>query len=281
MRYLDTRALSIEAVDAHLRTESLGRTIVHSLETASTNEDAKAAGKDRPHGTLFVSEIQTGGKGRMGRRWSSPPGGIFMSLLLRPTKASPSLPALSIAAGYCVAAAVREDLGLPAMLKWPNDVLVDGKKICGILCESSLTPGVSTGSAPWDSPAAMVVVGIGINANLDTSLLPPEVQETASSLSSLAGHQVDRETLIAGVLNRLEPAYRSFMDNGLEGIVKGLNDIAALKGQQVTVARATSSDISSTHGFFRGIDVQGRAIIEVPGGETVLISAGDLSLRSC
>ncbi len=281
MRYLDIRGISVDRVYAHLRTESFGRAIVYSPETASTNEDAKTAGEDHPHGTLFVSEVQTGGKGRIGRRWASPPGGIFMSLLLRPPTTPPSLPALSIAAGYCVATTVRGDLGLPALLKWPNDVLVNGKKICGVLCESSLTPGVSTGGSPGDSPATMVVVGIGINANLDTGLLPPEVQETASSLSSLLGHPVDREALIAGVLNRLEPAYCSFMGNGLEGIVKKVNDIAAFKGQQVTVGKATSSDTSSIQGLFRGIDGQGRAIVEVPGGKTVHISAGDLSLRSC
>ena len=270
MRYPDERPINPDAIASALRTKFMGRTISYSQTTISTNDDAKAGGAGRPDGTLFVTEAQTGGKGRIGRRWSSPPGGIFMSIALRPGVVPPLLPALSIVAGYCVASAIRDDLGLDASLKWPNDVLVGGRKVCGILCESVLT----TREAP------LVVVGIGVNANLDIAGLPLAVQETASSLAAFLGHPVDRDMLVAAILNRFEPAYVDFLDNGLQNLIPQIQRLAAFVGQTVTIGKVTTADISSTKGIFRGIDGQGRAIVETPGGERIAFSAGDLSLRA-
>ena len=269
MRYPEDRPLDLGAIASGLHTKSMGRTVVYFQSTGSTNDDAKSMGARYPDGTLFITEVQTGGKGRIGRLWSSPPGGIFMSLALRPEAVPPSLPTLSIAAGYCVASTIREDLGLDAALKWPNDVLVSGRKVCGILCESTLPPG----------EAPLVVVGIGVNANLDVDRFPPEVQKTASSLAALQGHPVDREMLIAAILDRFEPAYMDFLDNGLANLTPQIGRIAAFVGQRITIGKVTMADSSSTEGIFRGIDAQGRAIVEIPGGERVAFSAGDLSLK--
>lgn len=192
-----------------------------------------------------------------------------MSAVLRPPTVPPSLPTLSIAAGYCVAAAIREELGLEAALKWPNDVLVQGRKVCGILCEAALPPG----------EAALVVIGIGVNANLDASRLPPEVQATASSLSALLGRPVDKEALIAAILNHLEPVYLDFLGSGISKMVPLIRQVSAFVGEQVTVGRATATDEETVQGTYMGIDEQGRAIVETPGGERVALSAGDLSLR--
>lgn len=261
-----------------LHTEFLGRSIVYTQSTSSTNDDAKAAGLARPDGTVFMSEVQTGGKGRIGRRWSSPFGGIYMSIVLKPFLSpslaapdlpAPNLPALSIVAGYCVATAIRDTTGLDARIKWPNDVLVEGRKVSGILCEAVLPP---------DAPP-LVIVGIGVNANVDVENLPEEVRGAASSLRALLGRRIDRATLVSAILDRLEPAYQEFLSRGLSPLVRRIEDVAAFIGDAVIMRNVTSSSSDSTQGIFRGIDERGRALLEVPGGEVVAVSAGDLTLR--
>jgi len=251
---------------------------VYTPETGSTNEDAKASGADCPEGTLFLASVQTGGKGRLGRVWSSPPGGIYMTVVLRPDPMPYSIPVVSIVAGYAVTRAIREVTGLPAMLKWPNDVLVQGKKVCGILCEMVLSPA-PTAAPPPPKGRPLLVVGIGINASIDPSSLPPEVQNTACSLSSLLDGEVDAGALAAEVLNQLEPAYLQFLQDGLAPFLQGIHEVAAFLDQPVAIGNRSVGDKDSVHGVFRGIDAQGRAIIEVAGGERMAFSAGDLSLR--
>ena len=253
------------AIRAGLETSFLGRTILYAPSTVSTNEDAKSLGSDYPEGTVFLAGTQSGGKGRIGRQWSSPPGGVFMSAVLRPAISPERIPALSLVAGYCVAAEVRDAVGLDALLKWPNDVLVDNRKVCGILCE------MRSGS----SRLAEVVVGIGVNANVDACDLP----DTAASLKSLAGRDVDVRGLIAGILNRFEVSYLGFLEHGLSHLEPGIQELCAFLDEIVVVRNMTAADQLETQGIFRGIDREGRALVEIPGGETRAFSAGDLSLR--
>ncbi len=259
-----------DVIHGHLRTSFLGRTIFYSPSTASTNEDAKMLDDSCPDGTLLVAETQTGGKGRIGRHWSSPRGGIFMSALLRPPIQPSRVPSLSIVAGYSVATAIRETLGLDARLKWPNDVLIDGRKVCGILCEMRAEP----------DRAPLVVVGIGVNANLDVGDLPEEVREAAASLKSLLERDVDRSQMIAAILNRFEPAYRDFLENGLSSLAPHIQEISAFVGEPVVLRNLTATGGGEIHGTFLGIDPDGRALVKTPGGESLAFSAGDLSLRS-
>lgn len=257
--------LVARAIRAGLETSFLGRTILYAPSTVSTNEDAKSLGSDYPEGTVFLAGTQSGGKGRIGRQWSSPPGGVFMSAVLRPAISPERIPALSLVAGYCVAAEVRDAVGLDALLKWPNDVLVDNRKVCGILCE------MRSGS----SRLAEVVVGIGVNANVDACDLP----DTAASLKSLAGRDVDVRGLIAGILNRFEVSYLGFLEHGLSHLEPGIQELCAFLDEIVVVRNMTAADQLETQGIFRGIDREGRALVEIPGGETRAFSAGDLSLR--
>ncbi|MGE5579130.1 MAG: biotin--[acetyl-CoA-carboxylase] ligase [Bacillota bacterium] len=310
MRYPKTQLPDPKAIGAQLRTRFLGRNIVYTPETGSTNEDAKALGGRHPEGTVFLSAVQIGGKGRLGRAWSSPPGGIYMSLTLRPDPVPPSIPVVSIVAGYAVTRAIREVTGLAAALKWPNDVLVQGKKVCGILCEMVLPPSPPEplpAPAPLAAPSSherpaaptplapsalperptpsptdhrpLLVVGIGINACIDPSSLPPEVRVTACSLTSLLGDAVNASTLAAAVLNHFEPAYLQFLEDGLSPFLQGIHEVAAFLGQPVVIGNRSMGDKDSVQGVFREIDAQGRAIIEVSGGKRIALSAGDLSLR--
>ncbi len=192
-----------------------------------------------------------------------------MSILLRPAIPPSKAPVLSLVAGYSVATALRDELDLDARVKWPNDVLVGGRKVCGVLCEMRAEP----------DRVAEIVVGIGVNANLDPDAFPPEVRGTATSLKALLGHAVDRNRLIAGILNRLEESYREFLSSGLGTLTQRIVDACAFIGEPVVLRRLTAADQGETSGTFQGIDEEGRAILRLPGGKTAVFSAGDLSLR--
>lgn len=159
---------------------------------------------DDAEGTVAVAEEQTEGRGRLGRSWHAPAGtAVLMSVLLRPKVASPRLPELTLVAGEAVAAAIRRLAGLQPAIKFPNDVLLDGRKVAGILAESS---------------EGRVVLGIGVNVNQSAEELPPEAQTEPTSLLVELGRPVDRGALLAAVLAELEVAYdRWLSDNAALG----------------------------------------------------------------
>jgi len=252
-----------------LHTRTIGRTLFCAQETGSTNNDAKDMAGESPDGAVFMAEVQNLGKGRIGRTWSSPPGGVYMSILLKPDIPPSQAPGLALVAGYAVASTLRSLFGLDARVKWPNDVLVGGKKVCGVLCEMR---------AEADR-VADIVVGIGINANVEIKGLPAATRETAASLNDLIGRTVDRSLLIANVLNSFEAAYEEYLRSGMESLARRITEIAAYLGQEVTVKNLTAAHSAETTGTFLGIDPQGRAVLKLPGGEGVAVSAGDLSLR--
>ncbi|MCU0861191.1 MAG: biotin--[acetyl-CoA-carboxylase] ligase [Methanomassiliicoccales archaeon] len=163
-------------------------------EVTSTNDVAKAKGKEgEPEGLVVVANRQSAGRGRMGRSWSSPEGGLYLSLLLRPGIDPDQVLRMTVLSCVPVAEAIEEVTGLRPELKWPNDVLVRGRKVAGILAE-----GVSKGMR-----LEMIVLGIGINVNTPSHELPPE----ATSLAAEAGNEVDRELLLQRLLENLERFY--------------------------------------------------------------------------
>ncbi len=288
------------AIQKSLHTESLGRVIMYTSETGSTNDDAKAladmmdmtsldapsAGASSngtspatasgglrysfPHGTAVIAETQVSGKGRLGRAWSSPRGGIFLSLILRPPLSPAKVPALALAAGYSTASALRNSFALDAQVKWPNDILIRGRKVCGILCEMR---------AEIDA-VSYVVAGIGINANMTRMDLPGEVRSTATSLRSEIGRTVDRNQVIAAVLNSLEPIYEDFAARGLSGLAGSISGISAYLDEPVIIRNRSVLGSEDLSGIMRGIDGEGRLLLETAPGQIQAISAGDLSLRS-
>lgn len=148
---------------------------------------------DAPEGAVAVADEQTEGRGRLGRSWHAPAGkALLVSVLLRPRVAPPRLPELTLVAGEAVAAAIKQLAGLEPAIKFPNDVLVRGRKVAGILAESS---------------EGRVVLGIGVNANQAADELPPEAQTEPTSLLVELGRPVDRAALLAAVLAELEVAY--------------------------------------------------------------------------
>ena len=175
-------------------------------EIGSTQERARELAREgAPHGTLVFSKVQTGGRGRLGRRWGSPAGGLWMSLVLRPDVQAQVAARITQAAAVGVAKALRE-LGVEARIKWPNDLLVDGRKICGILAESSFesvpvaAKKVGTGE---ERRVDFVVLGVGLNANLDPKDLGVPENEAATLRSEL-GHDVDMLALLDSLLSHLD-----------------------------------------------------------------------------
>jgi BirA family biotin operon repressor/biotin-[acetyl-CoA-carboxylase] ligase len=154
----------VDKLQEGLRTKRLGKRVFYTRGVDSTNEWAKKLAKlGAEEGTVTMAEIQTVGHGRLGREWFSPEGGLWFSVVLRPKLCASEAIGLVFAAGLAVAEVLREAYGLPVETKWPNDVLVHGKKICGILCEMNTTGNV----------VVFVVVGMGVNVNVDVGKVFP------------------------------------------------------------------------------------------------------------
>ncbi len=232
---------------------SFGEPYLYAAEIASTQD--VLAGSDRPHGAVAVAEHQTAGRGRSGRRWDDAKStALLFSVLLR-TPAGAALPQLSLVAGLAVAAALEGECSVPAMVKWPNDVLVEGRKVAGILLEAS-------GSA--------VVCGIGINVNQSEGGLPPETRLPATSLRIATRRTYDRGALLAAVLTELERHYDAWLVSGLTGLLGELEPRNVLRGLRVRVG-----DRAGTAG---AIAPDGRLTLVLDRGDVVLVESGEVEL---
>lgn len=213
-------------LESLLDTAWAGRNIFYFPETDSTNTQAKRLGDEgAAHGTLAVAEKQTGGKGRRGRRWESPAGSsIYMSILLRPDILPNQAPMLTLVMALSVAKAIQVCVGEEALIKWPNDIVVNGRKVCGILTEMST-------EIQWINH---VVIGTGINVN--TENFPAEIAETATSLYLESGKRQKRSLLTAEILRQFERYYSLFLDAGdLSGIQEEYNRLLVNFGREVRV----------------------------------------------
>ena len=181
-------------------TTKIAKEVYFYEQTDSTNNCIRKLAKEgKKEGVVAVAEIQTAGKGRRGKGWQSPKGtGIWMSMLLTPNITPPEAPVLTLLAGLAVCRAVRQQTGLTAMIKWPNDILISNKKICGILTELY---------AEMDS-VHFVITGIGINVN--TEVFPEELQKTATSLKIEKGETISRKNMIKAVIEEFEKIYLQY-----------------------------------------------------------------------
>ncbi len=213
-----------EEIKMGLTTTLLGKNIHYFDEVSSTNSLAKDIGASEEEGTLVIAEVQNGGRGRMGREWVSPQGGIWMSVLLKPGIPLRHASRLTLVAGLAVTNVMR-DLGLDARIKWPNDVRINGKKVCGILTEAK---------AEVDR-VDYVVLGIGINANMDLKDIPDPLRSGSTTLKAELGRHVRRVQFLQDLLFELEQQYIRFKTQQFSQI---LNDWLALSdtiGREVKV----------------------------------------------
>jgi len=251
---------------ARFRTQSrelkpeLGRPLMYEPVTGSTNDNALLAARaGAPHGSLFVADEQTAGRGRRGNAWLAAPGeSLLFSVLLRPKLELSQASALTLAVGLALRDAVAPLLTQPAQIKWPNDLYVNGKKLAGILVESQLQ----------GERLQAVVLGVGVN--VFTRAFPPEIAARATSLALLGAGSVEREPLLLEILNALTLRLQAYQQTGVAGIFDELNAADALRGQRVRV--------DAQKGVGRGLDDQGRLLLEDDQGVVQAITAGTVEL---
>ncbi|MDO4620534.1 MAG: biotin--[acetyl-CoA-carboxylase] ligase [Lachnospiraceae bacterium] len=233
----------------------------------STNEVIKrAAAKGEPEGFLSVAEEQTAGKGRSGRTWISPKAGaVYFSFLLRPEQPPQNAASLTLAAGLSVAQAVREQTGLDAMIKWPNDIVIGHRKICGILTEA----GAHAGKIDY------LAVGIGINVNNEA--FDPSIAEKATSLFiENKGTEVSAAAVVAGSLVHFQKNYEIFRQSGdLSGLMEAYNALLVSRDREVRI----EDPAGAYEAVSRRIDANGRLLVERRDGTKSWIDAGEVSVR--
>lgn len=254
-------------IESKIETNWVGRNIIFHKETSSTNIDAKElAEKGEAAGTVVVADMQTAGRGRRGRGWVSPAGkDIYMTVVLRPQCRPEKASVLTLVMALAVLKAVSEQIPQKCSIKWPNDIVVNGKKICGILTEMS---------AELDG-IHYVVIGTGINVNQE--FLAEEIQETATALRIECGHQINRATLVARTLYYLEKYYAIFEENwDFSGLVNEYNQFLVNRDREVCVLDPKGA----YEGTARGINKNGELLVERKSdGELVQVYAGEVSVR--
>ncbi len=260
--------IRVKQLQDSLRTKHLGRSILFSHEVDSTNEWAKElAMYEAREGTVVIAETQRKGQGRLGREWISPTGGLWFSLILRPKLRPTEAVKLTFVAGLAVAKVLREMFHLNVETKWPNDVLVNGRKICGILTEMN-----TTGEA-----VNFVIVGVGINANFDVKkVFPEELKEVSTSLENELGRKVQLEELLRGLLERFENLHELFTKEGFKPVLQGWKNYARFLGRQVEVTDPTEK----LSGLALDVDNDGALVLKLKAGTAKRVFVGDVSLRT-
>ena len=247
-----------------IHTKWAGKTVHFARETDSTNLWIKRLAKEgASEGTLALAEFQSAGRGRLGRSWEVPEGtSVMMSILLRPKFEPQYAPTLTLVMGMAVAKAVK-NLGFDVSIKWPNDVVVSHKKICGILTEM----GVRDGKIDY------AVIGVGINVNIKE--FPEEMADKATSLYLESGKEFDRSQIPGLVMEAFEEYYEKFAATcDLSGLKEEYESILANYNQPVRVLAKEPYE-----GVARGITDGGELLVEKTDGMIVAVSAGEVSVR--
>lgn len=251
--------LSAEAISRGLTTRFIGRRTVYHRRLPTTMDAARdEARAGAAEGTVVVAGEQTAARGRLKRSWLSPRGNIALSVILYPTKEQ--LAALIMVSSLAVVGGIETVTGLQAGIKWPNDVLVAGKKVCGILIESSFQ----------GSRLDYAIVGVGINVNLEPADFP-EITPIATSLSLELGKEVSRPELLRAVLTDLERLYLAPQ----ETVFRQWQDRLVTLGSDV---RVTSGD-TVLDGVAESVEPDGSLMVRLPDGRLTRITVGDVSLR--
>ncbi|HNR64721.1 MAG TPA: biotin--[acetyl-CoA-carboxylase] ligase [Atribacterota bacterium] len=248
-----------------LTTSYIGQTIYYFPELSSTNTMAnqmagEMSGK-MPEGTIIIAEKQSGGKGRSGKKWISPPGGIWSSIIFYPLDISTHISLFTLMAAAAVARTI--DKLFPQIrvhIKWPNDILTGGRKICGILTEMS----TEKKNVKW------VIVGIGINVNNDSSCLPEEIRENSLSLKEITGHPINRINLISHLCSEIERFYEAFKNKDYSLIIEEWKTYNNVIGKKIKVNLGEKIII----GEAIGIDEKGALILKTDTAEIIEIISG-------
>ncbi|MBZ9636420.1 biotin--[acetyl-CoA-carboxylase] ligase [Clostridium sp. FP1] len=258
--------LTLEEIKDFLSTEYIGKNVIHYDSIGSTNSIAKKlADAGEEHGTVIISEEQTTGRGRLGRNWISPKyKGIWMSIILRPNIVTENISQITLIGAAAVQQAIMK-MGIKTSIKWPNDIVINSRKVCGILTEM-------TGEIDHIN---YLVMGIGINVNLEEKDIPMDLKSVATSLTIETGKYIDRKLLLANVLNIFEVLYNDFVENGnVSETMEICRENSLLIGKEIQLinggkqVKAKVIDISDS----------GELVIENQQGITEYIVSGEVSI---
>lgn len=249
----------------YMHTKWMAKNIIYLPVTDSTNTQAKRLGEEgAEHGTLVVTQCQTAGRGRRGRSWESPEGNVYFTFILRPDVEVSRASMITLISVLALAKAIEKVTGLHTQIKWPNDVVANGKKLCGILTESSTDLEYIN----------YVVVGIGINVN-QTSF-PDELADKASSLLLELGHSVNRGAVLGEFLNLFEVYYDIFIKTeDMSALIDVYNEMLVNCGREVKIIEKDKERILKAI----GIDENGGLIVENQEGVRESIISGEVSVR--
>jgi BirA family biotin operon repressor/biotin-[acetyl-CoA-carboxylase] ligase len=258
--------LTYEELEPYLDTDFIGRNLIHFDTLDSTNSKAKQLADNTSDGTILISEEQTSGRGRLGRSWISPKHkGVWMSIVLKPDLNPMEAVKLTQLAAAAVVLGSRE-LGIETLVKWPNDIVINHKKTCGILTEMSAEL----------TRINYVVVGIGINVNIDEAEFPEDIKEIATSLKIETGASINRQALVGKILNNFEKLYIKFaLKNDMVSSLKVCRENSALLGKHINVIKRDGSLEAKA----LDIDEEGRLLVEYPDGTKEFIVSGEVSIR--
>ncbi len=239
--------------------------LLHFPELPSTNTYLKEKGAlGEREGLVVLADTQTAGSGRFERSWHSPPGGLYFSILLRPmTILATEAPLITLMAGVAVAKVLQTALGVQSKLKWPNDVLAENRKVCGILAESTLL----------GEDIEYVVLGIGVNANTPLKEMPPDLQNSATTLQHILNRPIDLPRLFGYLLGQLEFWYIRLCDQGFAAINREYRRLCTQLGQKLTVTIGKEQFT----GVAKDIGVDGSLVLHTISGRKHIRSADILS----
>ncbi|MGQ9627581.1 MAG: biotin--[acetyl-CoA-carboxylase] ligase [Anaerolineae bacterium] len=261
---MEREELSAGSIKRGLRTAAFGRNVISYRTVGSTNEEARRlAARGSPEGTLVIAEEQTAGRGRMGRKWLAPSGSsLLMSLVFRPSLAPNQAQRLTMICSLAICEAITKLTGIEAEIKWPNDILIRGKKVGGILTEL----GIQREKVEY------AIVGIGLNVNLRPDDLP-EVSGPITSLSYELGHPVSRLELLQAILESIEARYKRLQKG--ESPKREWEERLSTLHKYITV----TTPVEQVEGWAEEVDEDGTLILRLRDGRRRRIIAGDVTLR--
>jgi birA, biotin-[acetyl-CoA-carboxylase] ligase region len=248
-----------------LKTSLIGTDIRYYSELESTNNTAREIALKAPEGTVVIAETQRKGRGRMGTEWQSIPGGIWLSLILKPSIPLENVSKITLVAGIAVTNALK-NAGVDARIKWPNDVLVKGRKICGILTEVSAEV----------EKVDYVILGIGINANVKLDDLKDDIRKNSTSISNEMGKVINRTTFVASLLYELEQQYIKFKTQKFTDIIDEWINLSDTIGKEVKIKTPNKL----IEGKAVGITEHGAIVVLDRNNERQEIIAGNCRYRN-
>lgn len=256
--------LNMQQIKSELKTNWLGQELIVMQETGSTNQEVKAlAANGAQRGLVVATELQSKGKGRLGRTWISPKGkDLCFSILLKPQIDMSEIGIVTLCGALAVCRVIREHLGLDAKIKWPNDVIIGSRKLCGILTEMAADM----------EQIEYVVSGIGINVN--NTDFAEDIAHKATSLCIESGKEIDRAKLLCRVLEAIEKIIDTYYENGETALLAEYRLLCATIGREVSFTRSGKSYV----GYASDITSTGSLVVDCSGNKTE-ISSGEVTVQ--